>query len=114
KEPGQLSAVESVQLAAAVARLSGKGGGGADPFGWLQRTFKVDTVGVTTDDAADGGSVLSVGKYVSDKVFVSVNQGLGENSSSASVEVEVRRNLTLQTRIGNVEGRLGINWKHDY
>jgi translocation and assembly module TamB len=113
KEPGQLSAVESVQLAAAVARLSGKGGRGTDPFGWLQRTFKVDTVGIASDDTTDG-SVLSVGKYVSDKVFVSINQGLGENSSSAAVEVEVRRNVTLQTRIGNVEGRLGINWKHDY
>jgi translocation and assembly module TamB len=114
KDPGQLSAVESVQLAAAVARLSGKGGGGPDPFGWLQRTFRVDTVGITSADTAEGGSTLSVGKYVSDRVFVSVNQGLSENSSSAGVEVEVRRNLTLQTRIGNVEGRLGINWKRDY
>jgi translocation and assembly module TamB len=115
KEPGQLSAVESVQLAAALARLSGKGGGsGLDPFAWLQRTFNVDTIDIETDEAAEGASVLSVGKYVAEGVFVSVNQGLGENTSSASVEVELTDNVTLESKVGRMEGSLGINWKWDY
>jgi translocation and assembly module TamB len=116
KTPTELSAVESVQLAAAVARLArGGGGGGLDPVGWLRETLNVDTLDVTSAEGTEGGSVLSVGKYVTEDVFVSLNQGLTDNTSSASVEVELTDNLTLESEVGrDAEGSLGLNWKWDY
>ncbi len=116
KQPSELSAAESLQLAVAVARLSGSGGGrGLDPLGWLRRTFRVDTLNVTSADGERGGSVLSIGKYIADGVFVRLNQGLSESTSSAAVELEVTRNITLETEVGSdAQGSLGLNWKLDY
>ena len=115
RSPTELSAVESFQLAAAVARLSGKAPAGSDPLGWMRRTFNVDTFAVETPDSGEGGAALSVGKYVREGVYVSVNQGLTESTSAASVEVDITDHITLDTEVGSdAQGSLGINWKWDY
>jgi translocation and assembly module TamB len=115
KDARQLSPVESVQLAAAVARLSGRGGANLDPMGWLRRTLRVDTLDVTSADSADAGSQLSVGKYVSEKVFVSVNKGLTDTTSSAKVNLELTRQLSVESQLGSDrQGSLGLSWKWDY
>jgi len=115
KDPGQLSPVQSVQMAAAVARLSGKGGVGLDPLGWVRRTLRFDTVDVTTADTSAASSQVSVGKYVAENVFVRLNKGLTDTTSSAAVDVEITRNLSIESKVGSDQtGSLGLSWKWNY
>jgi len=107
-----LSPAQTVQLAAAVARLSS---GGPGPMDWFRRRLGVDRITVESGGEGVEGSVVSVGKYVGNGVFVSIDQGLEESSSKATVEVELTRQLSVETEVGvDAEGRLGIRWRHRY
>jgi translocation and assembly module TamB len=60
-----LSALQGVQLAGAVATLAGKGGDGL--LGRLRKRLSLDDLDLQTDDT--GATTLKAGKYVSDKVY---------------------------------------------
>jgi translocation and assembly module TamB len=63
---------------------------------------------------ADGTS-LKAGKYVSENVFVTVGQGKEPGSSKVGVEIEVTRNISVDTHLGgDAQGNVGISWKWDY
>jgi autotransporter translocation and assembly factor TamB len=58
---------------------------------------------------------VSAGKYISDTVYLEVEQGLGPDSGKASVQWEVTPNITVETEAGvNAEGGAGVSWKWDY
>ncbi len=114
KGVGELSAFEALSLAQAAAQLSGVGGAGRllDP---MRQTIGLDRLEV---DAGDGGSAVasvSAGQYVADGVFVGVEQGLKEQSSRMSVEIEVTPNITIETDVGaDADSRIGVNIEWDY
>jgi len=113
ESPSNLTAAQSIQLAAAVARLTQPGV--ATPLDWVRRTFGVDRVSIESGSSNDEGSVVSVGKYLGRGVFVSIDQGLTGESSKAKVEVEVTRQINLESELGtDSEGRLGVNWRWRY
>lgn len=110
-----LSAGQSVQLAAALSRLL-RGGGGADPIGWVRRTFGVDHVSLSgSDEQGVAGTVVTVGKYVAPGVYVSVDQGASSQSSKARVEVDVSKHVSIESQVGtDSSGSLGVNWRWRY
>ncbi len=114
KSPGNLSAVESLQLGSAVARLSGRSSG-PNPMEWLRRTLALDRLGLAGSGGGAAGPGISVGKYVSDRIYLSVNQGLDPASGKATVDVELTPSLRLQSEVGrDAQGRIGLNWRWDY
>lgn len=110
--PGQ-----SIQLAQAVARLSGQGPG-LDVLGRVRRYVGVDRIEIKdTTDTATGTTTtaVSVGKYLSDRVYVSFDQAVRGEGSKARVEVELTRQIAAETEVGQDQNALvGLKWRWNY
>ena len=114
KSSGKLSALEAVQLAETIATLSGKLGGGGGITGFARETLGVDVISASTN-AETGAAELSVGKYVTDNVYVGVDQGAGANSTRAKVQIELTPNISVESEVGqSTDSSVGIFWKWDY
>jgi translocation and assembly module TamB len=114
KSAAGLSPIEAVQLAAALAELTGGGGGGVTDF--ARKTLGVDVLRVDSDDTeSDASPALNVGKYVTDGVYVGVKQGITPESSSVSVEVEITPNISVDSNVRqNGASETGVKFKLDY
>lgn len=101
----QLTALQVAQIGAALATLSG-GGGGFNPLAKIQKTLGLDRLslgGGTSSgptNTANTGASIQAGRYVSSRVFVAVKQSTTGNSQLA-VDVDLSKHLKLQTRLGN-------------
>ncbi len=114
KSAGKLSGLEALQLAAAVAELTGVGPSGGNLLDRVRSAVGVDVLRVETDEAT-GAAAVSVGRYVGESVYVGVEQGAEPNSTAATVEVEIFPNVTVETDVGqDAQGKVGVKWKLDY
>ncbi len=105
-----LSALQALQLANAVATLAGKGGEGL--VGRLRSGFGLDNLDVKTDTA--GGASVTAGKYLTKNIYseVTVDQA-GE--SQINLNLDVTKSITLRGR-ANSDGTagLGVVLEKDY
>jgi translocation and assembly module TamB len=108
---GGLSAGQALQLAQAVAQLSG--GSGVDAFESLRRSLGVDSLDITV--GAGGGPAVGVSRYITDNVRVGVKAGSRPEESGVTVDVDLTRRLKAQGEV-NAEGRssigLGFEWEY--
>jgi translocation and assembly module TamB len=101
----QLTALQVVQIGAALATLSG-GGGGLNPVAKIQKALGLDRLTVaggsntTTPGTANTGATIEAGRYVSSRVFVAVKEST-TGTSQLAVDVDLSKHLKLQTRLGN-------------
>ncbi len=114
---GEITPMQGLELAQAAATLAGRGGGP----GIMDRVRNVtglDRLDISSGEtAASGasGTKLEAGEYVSDKVFVGIEQGAAAQSTRTKVEVEVLPNVTVESSVGANSGAgVGVNWKWDY
>src|SRR5690606_39348338 len=84
---GSLTPIQAVQLAQSAAALSGRGGS-ASMLDQLRQGFGLDTLGIESGETVSGSS-LAVGKYITDDVFLKMNQGVTPESRRVGVEVRV-------------------------
>ncbi|WP_247871991.1 translocation/assembly module TamB domain-containing protein [Azospirillum sp. TSO35-2] len=113
KSVGNLSAAEAVQLAQSAAALAGVGGG-SGLLDRVRRGLGVDRLDFTQGENGKGGAVQA-GRYVSDRVYVGVEQGIGANQSRAKVEVDITKNLKGQAAVGaNSDTQFGLTYEKDY
>lgn len=113
KSASRLSAIEAAQLAQALATLSGKGGAGGI-LDFARSTLGLDRVTLGGGEDS-GGPALQVGKYITDRVYVGVEQRAASEGTEAQVEVELTPNLTLESDIGvKSSGNVGLRWTYDY
>lgn len=105
-----LSALQALQLANAVATLAGRGGEGI--IGKLRSGFGLDDLDVQTD--ADGNAQLTAGKYISEKVYseVVVDQ---KGKSQINLNLDLTDSVTIKGRVG-ADGNTGIGlfYEKDY
>ena len=115
KPAQELSAVESLQTAEALASLGGVGPfGGEGITGRLRQTLGLDLLNLDIDPE-NGGGALTVGKYVADGVFVSATQDAQGRNGSVRVEYEVTDNITVETELAqDGEQTVSANWKRDF
>ncbi len=114
KSVGDLSAAEAVQLAQSAASLAGIGGGGGGILDKVRRGLGVDRLDFTQGENGKGGAVQA-GRYVSDRVYVGVEQGIGANQSRAKVEIDITKNLKGTAAVGaNSETKFGVIYEKDY
>jgi translocation and assembly module TamB len=104
---------QALTLADAARTLAGGGGPGV-----MEKTRKilgVDQLELKTDGKEADQATVGAGKYLSDKVYLEVEQGMDPQSSKAKVQVEVTPNITVESEAGaNSEGGMGVRWKWDY
>ncbi len=105
-----LSALQALQLANAVATLAGRGGEGV--VNRLRKGFGLDNLDVKTDAA--GGVSLTAGKYLTENIYseVTVDQ---QGKSQINLNLDVTKSITLRGR-ANSDGTagLGIVLEKDY
>lgn len=115
-----LSPFQALRLAQSTAIMSGQLGGDGGIAGFAdtaRNMLGADTLNVESETRADGttGTSLSVGKYVAPGVFFKLQQGLSGDNSRAVVEVDVTKNVTVETDMGaDSQSRVGVNYKLDY
>lgn len=105
-----LSALQALQLANAVATLAGRGGEGV--VNKLRKGFGLDNLDVKTDAA--GGISLTAGKYIAKNIYseVTVDQA---GQSQINLNLDVTKSITLRGRASS-DGTtgLGVVLEKDY
>lgn len=113
----QLSPVESVQLAAALASLVSDSDT-PDIKGKIRRTLGLDTLDITSTATNPDGtqaSAVKAGKYLTDNVFLHVQQGLTPQSQAAGLEVRLTPTISLESAVGaGAQTDLSVKLQRDY
>jgi translocation and assembly module TamB len=114
KASGALSPFEAVQLAQAMAELTGVGGG-AGVLDKLRKSLGLDRLDVESGEGDSSAPSLSAGRYVTRGVFVGAKQGATPGSSAATVEIEITPNIKVETDVGaDSSGKAGVNLEWNY
>lgn len=114
KSVDELSPVEMIRVAEAIGVMTGKIKGGPDPLTKLRKKMGIDTLSVNQSDAT-GNTSVSIGKQISEGVYISVDQGVNTEGSAVKLEIDVTPSIQVETRLGNDNANsVGINWKKDY
>ncbi|MBB5519524.1 translocation/assembly module TamB domain-containing protein [Amphiplicatus metriothermophilus] len=115
KPATELSAIESLQMAQALAQLSGVAGlGGPGVVGAARRALGLDMLNVDFDSETGVGS-LAVGKYVANGLFVSATQDARGENGAVRVQYEITDSITVETELKqNGEQTVSANWKRDF
>lgn len=109
-----ITPMQAVQLAYAVRTMAGAGGG-FDPIGSARDFLGVDQLEIKQSAEEDGEISIGAGKYLSDRVYVEVEQGLDSGSTRGTLEVGVTPNIMVETHIGSdLDSGIGVKWKMDY
>lgn len=108
---GQLSAGQALQVAQAVATLAGTGQG---TLGNLRRSLGLDSLDVGLNAAGTGGQI-GLGRRLNDNISLGVRQGTTPNSTQATIDIDLGRNIRLQGATGADGGTsVGIGAQWDY
>lgn len=115
KPAQELGPVETLQIAEALASLSGVGPfGGQGVTGRLRQALRLDLFNIDPD-LENGGGALTVGKYVTDGVFISATQDAQGRNGSVRVEYEVTDNISVETELAqDGDQTVSANWKRDF
>ena len=92
---GGLSSGQALQLAQAIAVLSG---GSSGAFESVRRSLGVDSLDVTT--GAGGGPAVGASRYISDRVRLGVRAGASPEESGVSVDVDITRRFKARSEVG--------------
>ncbi len=113
RETARVTPWQAVTLARAAHSLRG-GGSAFDLMGQTRRLLRVDQIEVREAEAEDG-AMVSVGRYIGDRVYLAVEHGIGTESGRARVEWELTPALRLETELGtDAEAGLDLGWRRDY
>jgi autotransporter translocation and assembly factor TamB len=141
KNTSQLSRVETLQLANSLKSLTGLGpkmdlftpiNAVRDTLGLsvlrlgetstspgnriLKSNSFRDNLNLDKDDepAESSSATIEAGKYLTDRVYVGLEQNLAQNSTGVRIEVELTPNLSLESKTTTQSNRVGVGWKKDY
>ena len=96
----QLSPLQIASVAAALAQLSGVGGGGPGILDKVRSGLGLDRLSVGSGGANSSGASVQAGKYVARGVYVGARQSTSGAGTQAQVEVNLTRHLKLNTVVG--------------
>jgi translocation and assembly module TamB len=107
---GSLSGFQAIELANAVATLSGNG----DAFERLRRTLGVDNLDISTS-AATGTAQVGATRAINDRISVGVTTGARPQNNSVNVDLDVTNHLRLQAGVdasGGSSAGIGAEWEY--
>ncbi len=106
---GSLSAFQAIELANAVATLSGNG----DAFERLRRSLGVDSLDIST--SATGGPQVGATRAINDRISVGVTTGARPQDNGVNVDLDVTRHIRLQAGVdatGGTNAGIGAVWEY--
>ncbi len=93
-----LSGLQLAGAAAALAQISGVGGG-FDPLGRVRQGLGLDRLSVGGSSTGNGAT-LEAGRYVAPRIYLGARQGTGNAGSQAVVQFDITNHLKLQATAG--------------
>ena len=106
---GSLSAFQAIELANAVATLSGN----VDAFERLRKTLGVDSLDIST--SATGGALVGATRAINDRISVGVTTGARPWDNGVNVDLDVTRHLRLRAGVdasGGSSAGVGAEWEY--
>ena len=94
----QLTPFQVVEIAQAVAAVSGLGGAG-DPLAGVRKGLGLDRLSVGAASGNGPGATVEAGKYVANGVYVGTKQGTS-GGTQAQVQIDLTKHLKLETQLG--------------
>lgn len=106
---------QGAQLSQTVFTISG-GKDSSDVLSKIRRSIGIDRIDISSTDTQDSNEVsLSVGKYISKGVFVSVSRNINAEAHQVGIEAKMTRHIKVKGEVGdNAEGNMSLKWTHDY
>ena len=116
----RITPMQGLRLAAAVQELQG-GGFVSGALSKFRRAVGVDTLDLQSTETTDAEGKTNqqtsarVGKYVTDKVYLEVEQGVSDGGSKARVQVDLTPNLSVGSTVNDQsQTGVGLQWRYDY
>ena len=79
----------------------------------LRATTGLDDLDIVTDEK--GEAALAAGRYISDNVYLGVQQGIGSRSSRVTIDLDVTKNVKARAGMGmDGDSSLGIFFEKEY
>jgi translocation and assembly module TamB len=111
----EITPVQAVLLADAVTTLSGGGSGSLDIMGRTRKLTGLDQVDMRQSEEENEGPSIGAGKYLTEDIYVEVEQGKGPDSGEVAVEIDLTPNISVESETGaDAESGVGVNLKWDY
>jgi translocation and assembly module TamB len=106
----ELSPLQVARLAAAVSELSGGSGG---VLSRLRASTGLDDLDIITNE--EGETAVAAGRYVTENVYLGVQQGATTGSSRVTIDLDVTKDIKARAGMG-VDGgsSLGIFFEREY
>lgn len=110
----QINPTQAMKIAAALSGLAGKG----SVFDFVERTrnfLGLDQLELKQPEEGKESVAVSIGKYLTDQIYVDLQKDVGSGGAEVAVEVEVSPHITFGSKVGtNARKGLEVNWKLDY
>jgi translocation and assembly module TamB len=112
--PQNLSAIEALQLAAALNSLR-PGGGGLNPLGKLRGAAGIDRLRILGADQATGqGTALAAGKYITDNIYVEIITD-SRGYTATQLEIALTKSLSVLSQMGSFSGNsASVKYQKDF
>ncbi len=108
RDLSQISPLQAVQLASAVATLSGRGGGLVDGF---REQLGVDDFDIAAD--SEGNAALRLGTYLTEQIYTDVTVGTTE--TQINLNLDLTEDITVKGSASTSgETSIGIYFERDY
>ncbi len=118
-----LGPFQLAEIAAAVASLTGVGGGASNPLEKIRKGLGLDRLSVDGGSSSGSGSSASstapsieAGRYIRPGVYVGAKQGTTGNQTGATVQIDLFKGLKAQTDVGTGQGgnAVGLTYQFEY
>ncbi len=111
----ELGPFQLAEIAAAVASLTGVGGGGLNPLESVRKGLGLDRLSVGQGATGNAPSI-EAGRYVGNGVYVGAKQGTTGGQTQATVQIDITKGLKLQTDVGTGTGgnSVGLTYQFEY
>ncbi|WP_374289675.1 translocation/assembly module TamB domain-containing protein [Desulfovibrio desulfuricans] len=127
KSASELGRLENLRLAAAVAQLAGfgTGNGGGGVLDSARQALGVDVLRFNSTASGAGqqgqggenmaaGSAVEMGKYLTEDIYVGVQQGAKQGSTAFVIQLELTPRANLEVRTEQQSTKGGLTWKYSY
>jgi translocation and assembly module TamB len=113
RSASNITPLQALQLADSINTLAR--GGGLDLLARTRQVLGLDQLTLKQSGTTQEKTALSAGKYLSEEVYLEVQQGISPETGKASLKWEITPNISVQTEVGvNAEAGVGVNWRWDY
>jgi translocation and assembly module TamB len=116
KPMSDLTALQSLQVADSLSELGGVGLiGGKGIAAAARSALGLDLLDVSIDETNSAASLLTVGKYVTDGLFVSASQDARGEAGSVTIEYKINDSFSIETELRqDGDQTISANWKKDF